>query len=242
MEFTAFNVEFTTPRPFDSPAAKVSASFVCAPDEDVNMSLAFAGQLVRERAYGMLKDQVFTAPGEMVAPPPVVRKSEQVLAVDAAAKAAFEAAQPGPTAAEAQASMDTPLGKLPEAPVTHRRRTRAEIAADNARLNDPLPESLQPNPWVSSQPEIKVANVIPRSAAGGWDAGEVQEADVTDEDLKKACSAKAAAFTAAGLTDGRDKILTLIASFHAGNREKFIQDLEDQDARREFLALLAELR
>ena len=178
MEFTAFNVEFTTPRPFDSPAAKVSASFVCAPDEDVNMSLAFAGQLVRERAYGMLKDQVFTAPGEMVPPPPVVRKSEQVLAVDAAAKAAFEAAQPG----------------------------------------------------------IKVANV------SGWDAGEVQEADVTDEDLKKACSAKAAALTAAGLTDGRDKILTLIASFHAGNREKFIQDLEDQDARREFLAQLAELR
>ena len=237
MEFTAFNVEFTTPRPFDSPAAKVSASFVCASDEDVNMSLAFAGQLVRERAYGMLKDQVFTAPGEMVPPPPVVRKSEQVLAVDAAAKAAFEAAQPGPTAAEAQASMDTPLGKLPEAPVTRRRRTKAEIEADNAKLNDPLPESLQLNPWVSSQPGIKVANVI-----GGWDAGEVQEADVTDEDLKKACSAKAAALTAAGLTDGRDKILTLIASFHAGNREKFIQDLEDQDARREFLAQLAELK
>ena len=223
MEFTAFNVEFTTPRPFDSPAAKVSASFVCASDEDVNMSLAFAGQLVRERAYGMLKDQVFTAPGGMVPPPPVVRKSEQVLAVDAAAKAAFEAAQPGPTAAEAQASMDTPLGKLPEAPVTRRRRTSAEIEADNAKLNNP----------------------ILRSAAGGWDAGvPVQEpkADVTDEDLKKACSAKAAALTAAGLTDGRDKILTLIASFHAGNREKFIQDLEDQDARREFLAQLAELR
>lgn len=63
---------------------------------------------------------------------------------------------------------------------------------------------------------------------------------ITDDMLNKACSAKAQAFAEAGVPGGTVRIHALRAAF-TGSPTKKITEVEDMDARREFLAQLKDL-
>lgn len=147
-EIVSGEVEYTTPRPFETNSARVKLSFTIAPGADPNQATLLVGNMARQRAENMVDGRMTATEvlAEEGAPVPPTRTRAKPAIVAPAAlpgqnatppqPTVAQTVEPGPTSVIAPTSVVQPVGLIPSpASVDPRLSDQALKEAQSVKMN-----------------------------------------------------------------------------------------------------------